>query len=56
MAMHRFPTHRIIHIDEYAAADYQKDIASHDIIDVPSRNILPANIIHRANVPRIARR
>jgi hypothetical protein len=56
MAMHRLPSHRIIHIDEYAAADHQKDIASHDIIDVPSRNILPANIIHSTNVPWFARR
>ena len=56
MAVHRLPSHRIIHIDEYAAADHQKDIASNDIIDVPSRHFLPAYIIYRTKTPWFTRR
>ena len=55
MAMYLLPSHRTIHIDKYAAADIEKDMACHNIIHVPPRNILPSNIIHRAIVPRIAR-
>ena len=39
MAMYRFPAHRRVDIDEYAATDNQKDTARNDIIDVPSGNI-----------------
>ena len=55
MAMYRFPAHRRVDIDEYAATDNQKDTARNDIIDVPSGNIFPAYLIHRAIVPRIER-
>ena len=50
MAMHRLPSHRIVNIDKHAFADHQKDIARHDIIDVPSRIILPANIVFRSTI------
>ena len=55
MAMYRFPAHRRVDIDEYAATDNQKDTASNNIIDVPPRNFFPAYLIHRAIVPRIER-
>ena len=55
MAMYRFPAHRRVDIDEYAATDNQKDTARNDIIDVPSGNILPAHIIYSTKIPRITR-
>mgnify|MGYP006332041799 CR=1 FL=1 len=55
MAMYRFPAHRRVDIDEYAATDNQKDTARNDIIDVPSRNIFPAYTIHRPDATRLTR-
>ena len=56
MAVYLLPSHRIVDIDKYVASDIEKDMASHNIIHVPSRNILPSDIIHRAIIPWIARR